>query len=87
MSPRDAASHRLAPTIGIPIHHGEIKGVRYFFARIKVPHTWYMVFFDKKSIEPFQQFVLGKESTLFPNIGEPLEWLQNASLVNPAKSA
>jgi hypothetical protein len=47
---------------------------------------WYMVLFDKKSIKPFQLFVLGKGLTLFPKTGEPLEWLRNAILANPARS-
>jgi hypothetical protein len=47
---------------------------------------WYVVHFDKESIEPFQLFVVGKVFNPFSHDRRQLEWLQNAILANREQS-
>jgi hypothetical protein len=45
-----------------------------------------VVSFNKKLKEPFQLFVVGKVDNPFHHDRRQLEWLQSATLANPAKN-
>ena len=52
----------------------------------KTLDPWYVVSFDKKSIKPFQLFVVGKVGTLFSQNRRQLEWLQDATFAKPVQA-
>jgi hypothetical protein len=55
-------------------------------SKTKTPVPWYVVSFDKKSIKPFQLFVVGKVGTLFSQNRRQLEWLQDATFAKPVQA-